>query len=81
MKSVIITNKVIKNLRKIPQKEQKKIQRRLEFLKEEIFSGKKLKSDLKNYYSLRAWPYRIVYEIIKGDIWVVKIQHRQGVYK
>ena len=81
MSRVIITDKAVKDLRKIPQREQKKIQKKLGILKEDIFSGKKLERDLKNYYSLRVWPYRIIYEIISGEVWVVKIQHRQGVYK
>ena len=81
MSRIIITDKAIKDLRKIPRREQKKIKKKLFLLKENIFSGKKLAKDLKNYYSLRAWPYRIIYEIIKGDVWVVKVQHRQGVYR
>jgi len=81
MSQVIITGKAIKNLRKIPKQEQEKIQRKLAILKEDKFCGKKLTRDLKSYYSLRAWPYRIIYEIIGGEVWVVKIQHRQGVYK
>ncbi len=81
MSRVIITDKAVKDLRKIPQREQKKIQKKLGILKEDIFSGKKLERDLKNYYSLRVWPYRIIYEIISGEVWVVKIQHRQGAYK
>ena len=81
MSRVIITDKAVKDLRKIPQREQKKIQKKLGILKEDIFSGKKLERDLKNYYSLRVWPHRIIYEIISGEVWVVKIQHRQGVYK
>ena len=81
MTQVIVTPKAIKDLRKIPQREQKKIQSKLTILKEDKFCGKKLARDLKNYYSLRAWPYRIIYEIISGEVWVVKVQHRQGVYK
>ena len=81
MIQVIVTPKAIKDLRKIPQREQKKIQRKLGILKEDKFCGKKLTRDLKNYYSLRVWPYRIIYEIISGEVWVVKVQHRQGVYK
>lgn len=81
MSRVIITDKAIKDLRKIPRIEQKKIQKKLGILREDIFCGKKLGRDLKKYYSLRAWPYRIIYEIISGKVWVVKIQHRQGAYR
>jgi mRNA-degrading endonuclease RelE of RelBE toxin-antitoxin system len=37
---------------------------------------------LKGCYSLRAWPYRIIYQIIKKSLYVavIRILHRQGAY-
>jgi mRNA interferase RelE/StbE len=54
----------------------------LEDILQDPFSGKKLEGELKNCYSSRAWPYRIIYEIRKKElvIVVIKIGHRQGVY-
>jgi mRNA interferase RelE/StbE len=55
----------------------------LESIERDPYGGKKLQGDLHRQYSVRAWPYRIVYEIFKREliIIVIKIGHRQGVYK
>jgi len=46
------------------------------------YLGKKLEGELRDFYSLRVWPYRIIYQIIKNEliVFVVQIKHRQGVY-
>ena len=55
----------------------------LNILSKDPFSGKKLEGELKGKYSIRAWPYRIVYQILKNEliVLVVDIGHRQGVYR
>ncbi len=60
-----------------------KIKLVLDVIARDPFSGKKLEGDMKDYYSVRVWPNRIVYEIYKKEriIMVVRIGHRQGVYK
>jgi len=47
------------------------------------FVGKKLKGEYDGCYSYRIWPYRIIYQIYKKEllILVIKIGHRQGIYK
>lgn len=47
------------------------------------FIGKKLQGRLRGYYSLRAWPYRIVYEIRQKEliVLVVRLGHRRDVYR
>jgi len=47
------------------------------------FVGKKLKGEYENQYSYRVWPYRIIYEIRKNElvVLVIRVGHRQGVYK
>jgi len=72
---------VVKQVKKLPLSEKKKVIRKLEHLSTEPKSGKALKGELKGFYSLRAWPYRIIYEIKKGKIIIYSIAHRQGVYK
>lgn len=71
-----------KSLNKLQEKDQTKIKRILYELSSNPFIGKKLKGDLDGNYTVRSWPYRIVYKIIKKEliIIVVKIGHRQGVY-
>jgi mRNA interferase RelE/StbE len=47
------------------------------------FTGKKLSGELNGLWSLRIWPYRIIYIVKKNEliILVIKIGHRQGVYE
>lgn len=70
-----------KQLKKLPKPDIKKIARKLFFVGELPYSGKKLEGKLKNHYSIRAWPYRIIYIIENNIIHINTIEHRQGVYK
>ncbi len=72
-----------KSLDKVPLCDRTKIVRILESIEHDPYVGKKLQGDLRDQYSIRAWPYRIVYEIYKRELLVIviKIGHRQGVYK
>lgn len=79
--SVTLSKQALADYKKIPQSDQNKIKRQLSVLQVEARAGKKLGGKLKNYYSLRAWPYRILYIIEGKEIWIVHIMHRQGVYK
>lgn len=73
----------LKQLKKLPKTKQLEVLKKIEKLKNYPISGKKLKGPLKNFRSLRSWPYRIIYQhfdsenVIKIDV----IQHRQNVYK
>lgn len=80
---VQLTRESAKQLQKITPVDQKKIYKKLESLPEDYKEGKKLKGELSGLYSMRVWPYRIVYEINSKDeaIVVHLIAHRQGVYK
>lgn len=81
--NVLLTPDAEKQLTKLPRVTHSRIFRKLDFLKENPFAGKPLERNLKGHYSLRAWPYRIIYTIIKPKqvILITAIQHRQGVYK
>ncbi len=52
-------------------------------IQKEPFWGKKLTGKKKGQYSVRVWPYRIIYRIEKSQlvVIVIDIDHRQGVYK
>lgn len=69
--------------KKIPNREQVKIRKKLVAINTDPYSGKKLGGNLAKYHSVRAWPYRIIYIIDKENqiIWIEKIQHRQSAYK
>lgn len=72
---------VVKQFKKFPKMEVKKIIRKLELLLTEPLTGKQLKGELDGLISLRAWPYRIIYEVKPNSVVIYSIAHRQGVYK
>ena len=80
---ILYKERAIKDLKKLPQLWQNKLLSAIEFLKTDPFGGKKLRGKLFGAYSLRVWPYRILYEIDHDKIIVIvlHIGHRQGVYK
>lgn len=81
--NVILSKDAVKQYNKLPKTEQTKIKRKLQALQDDPLAGKPLTGDLSDFRSLRAWPYRIIYEINKHEkrIEVHKIAHRQGSYK
>lgn len=45
-------------------------------------AGKKLQGRLEGTYSIRVWPFRILYEFTKNkDIIITDIGHRKDVYR
>lgn len=73
----------LKQLKKLPKAKQIEILKKIEKLKNYPDAGKKLKVPLKNFRSLKAWPYRIIYQYSENDktIFINIIQHRQSAYK
>lgn len=80
---VVLSKNAQKEYEHLPKSEQIKIRKKLKSLEVYQYSGKKLTGEMKGIYSLRAWPYRIIYEINQEEkrVDVHKIAHRQGVYK
>lgn len=80
---LIYSKDAIKSLKRLPVNKQKKIVLKLEFLVNNPRAGKALSGNLKGLYSLRVWPYRVIYELNNKNklIMIHKIEHRQGVYK
>lgn len=78
-----INNKANKEASKLPLHVQDKIDKAFTSIKENPISGKKLHGDLKGYYKFRVGDYRIVYHFDSKNsvVEVVKIEHRQGVYR
>lgn len=59
-----------------------KITQSLQKLAQNPYTGKKLKGKLQGTYSLRIWPYRILYEITKTkNIILTDIGYRKEIYK
>lgn len=80
---ISLSAKAQKQLNDLEKQEKDKVIKQLVFLTSNPFLGKKLKGEFEGYYSVRAWPYRIVYKIQKQEliVWIIRIEHRQGVYK
>lgn len=80
---VILSKNAIKDYEKLPKSEQVKVRKKLVLLEQSPHYGKKLTGELEGVRSLRAWPYRIFYEIneAKDRVEVHEIKHRQGAYK
>ncbi|HLB61042.1 MAG TPA: type II toxin-antitoxin system RelE/ParE family toxin [Patescibacteria group bacterium] len=70
----------LKQLRKLQKSDQKKLIRKLELLISDPYVGKQLKGEFTGLYSLRAWPYRIIYQIEDKTLVVYSISQRQGAY-
>ncbi len=80
--NVALSEDAQKQYNRLPKVVQTKIQKKLDILGKNPYSGKKLWGELGDFWSLRVWPYRIIYEINQkaGRIEVHKIAHRQGAY-
>ena len=78
-----VAKKANKQLSKVPLKVQGKIIQALKNLKQNPLAGKKLDGALADNYKFRIGDYRIVYKFDPKEsrVEVVKIEHRQGVYK
>ena len=82
-KFLVTQNSVKKNLRRLPIHIHEKIIRALSKIQENPLIGIKLHGELSEYYKFRVGDYRIVYEFNRelSMIEIVKVEHRQGVYK
>jgi len=68
---------------KIPKQDKERIYIQLINLAKNPYIGKKLEGKLSEYYSIRLWPYRIIYKIFKKELLVIviKIGHRKNSYR
>lgn len=80
---VELSKEAQKSLAKADVSMQGKILRALDALAEDPFIGKKLHGELKDYWTLRAWPFRIVYKIREKQLFVciLAIKHRKDAYR
>lgn len=82
-KSFTIPKKVNKDISKLPFRIQNKIDQAFDKIKNNPISGVKLGGELSSYYKLRVGDYRILYifDSKKSEVFIIKVEHRQGVYK
>lgn len=83
MYQIILKKNAQKYLKKADKRYKTRIIKLLFLLQKDPHISKPLLGILKGYYSLRVWPYRIIYKIYhnKKTIVIIDIDHRQGVYK
>ncbi len=81
MPPIVFSPNAEKDFRKLNIINQKKVYKKVKTLKSAPLAGKLLSGKLKGIRSLRAWPYRIIYEIGKEQVNILQIIHRQAAYK
>ena len=83
MFTVILKKRAAKQHKKLPKDDQERILLGLKSLGLNPYAGKKLESDHNGFWSLRVWPYRIIYTIDKHivTVTVVAIGDRKDVYR
>lgn len=83
MFDVHIKSKALRQLHKLDRKHQKRIAASIDELANDPYLGKRLEGNLSGYFSMRVWPYRIIYTIEKKivTVTVVAIGDRKDVYK
>lgn len=71
--------KAEKELKKITKKDKDRILASIVGLAQDPFIGKKLKGEFEGYFSIRVWPYRIIYGIFTKELLVIiiRIGHRR----
>ena len=97
MYRILLSRTAIKDIDKIDKRNKPHIFAALFDLRKDPYLGKKLKGKFRNCFSLRVGFYRIIYKIYSGryaryiehsarykrelNILVIRIGHRQGIYK
>lgn len=79
---VIVTKKADKQLQKLQPNYRRRVILKLGQLALNPYIGKKLDGEFKDLWTVRVWPYRIIYSVVEQEliVEVLKIEHRQGVY-
>ena len=82
MYQVLLTKSTLKQRNKLNNSYRQRVTRALAKLKVDPSIGKPLHGVYQDYFSLRAWPLRIIYRIDFNSKRVIvhKIAHHQGAY-
>lgn len=82
-KFLIVQKSARKRFLKLPIHVHKRVIEALRHIQQNPLAGEKLHGELAGFYKHRVGDYRIVYifDNKKSTIYVLKIEHRQGVYR
>ncbi len=80
---VVVVQRAQKEAQRFPKRDQRRIAEAITSLQSDPFQGTQLRGDHEEKWSLRVWPYRVVYTIEKGivTVTVVRIGHKKEVYR
>jgi len=80
---LVIDKKAQKEIFRLSLKDILRIQAGIQKILNNPFAGKKLSGKLQGAYSIRVWPFRILYKIQQKKlvIVVIKVVHRKEAYK
>jgi mRNA interferase RelE/StbE len=81
--TVVILKRAQKETKKLPARARKDVEDAIISLQFNPFQGKPLQGEFAGHWTLRVWPYRILYTIEQSivTVTILKVGHRQGVYK
>ena len=81
--SIRIKRSAAKELARIPRDDRVRIIRAIDGLADEPLSGSALKGELRGLRRIRVRHYRVVYEVLDGElvILVVRVSHRREAYR
>jgi len=76
--TVSIPPQVRKSIHKVPLPWQNRIIKTLTLLQAEPYLGQKMRGKFAGFYRIKVWPYRIIYTIDHGKLFieVVEVDHR-----
>lgn len=80
--TLLYTKTAFKDIQKLDSVSRKKIKKKIEeYLEKPLFYSKKLINSSLGTYRWRAGNYRIVFDIDKDKIIILRIGHRREIYK
>ena len=73
----------MKEMSALPRRDQERIFAAFQMLRQNPFLGKKLEGEFDGAWSLRVWPYRILYTIERQivTVTVIAVRHRKDSYR
>ena len=81
--STRIKGSAARELERVPRRDRERIVRAIDRLGDDPLAGSPLKGDLRGLRRVRVGDYRVVYEVLDGDlvVLVVVVAHRREAYR